>query len=140
MIKFEGPFGRRVRRRLKSEKVIWLTTVGLDGTPQPRPVWFVWEERRGTVLIYSQRPTHKLEHLKRNRRVALQFNTDPDGDDVVVLTGQARIERGVLPAHRRPDYVRKYRASMRNLGMTPEAFAQEYAVAVRIRLRRLRGW
>ncbi len=140
MIKFEGAFGRRVRRRLRSEKVIWLTTVGRDGTPQPRPVWFVWEERRGTLLIYSQRPAHKLVHLKRNRRVAVQFNTDAHGDDVVVLTGEARIDRHARPAHLRPDYVRKYRTGIRNLGMTPEVFAEEYAVAVRMRPRQLRGW
>jgi len=35
------PFGERVQRRLATSKVIWLTTVGADGTPQPNPVWFV---------------------------------------------------------------------------------------------------
>ncbi|WAX58089.1 hypothetical protein M6B22_04785 [Jatrophihabitans cynanchi] len=29
------PFGDRVRERLADEQVIWLTTVGADGTPQP---------------------------------------------------------------------------------------------------------
>ncbi|HSB88531.1 MAG TPA: TIGR03667 family PPOX class F420-dependent oxidoreductase [Anaerolineales bacterium] len=140
MIRFEGSFGRRVRRRLKREKVIWLTTVGRKGTPQPRPVWFVWEERKGTLLLFSQRETRKLEHLKRNRRVAVQFNTDPDGDDVVVFTGEARIDRRHLPAHRVPNYVRKYKTGMRSLGMTPEAFAEEYEVPIRVRLQRLRGW
>jgi PPOX class probable F420-dependent enzyme len=140
MIRFKGAFGRRVRRRLKREKVIWLTTVGRKGTPQPRPVWFVWEERKGTLLLFSQRGTRKLEHLKRNRRVAVQFNTDPDGDDVVVFTGEARIDRRHRPAHRVPNYVRKYKAGIRNLGMTPEAFAEEYPVPIRVRLLRLRGW
>jgi PPOX class probable F420-dependent enzyme len=103
-------------------------------------VWFVWEERRGTLLVYSQRHKAKLRHLTRSRRVAVHFNTDPDGDDVVVLTGQARVDRRALPAHRRADYMRKYRSAIRDLGMTPASFAQEYAVAIRLRPDRLRGW
>jgi len=31
-------FGERVRRLLRDERVIWITTVGKDGTPQPNPV------------------------------------------------------------------------------------------------------
>lgn len=34
-------YGARVARRLQDEQVIWLTTVGRDGTPQPNPVWFI---------------------------------------------------------------------------------------------------
>lgn len=139
MVEFKGRFGKRVRRRLRNEKVVWLTTMGTDGTPQPRPVWFVWEERRGTLLIYSQRHTSKLRHLARSRRVSIHFNTDEEGGDVVVMTGQARVDRRALPADRRPDYLRKYRSGMRGLGMTPVSFAQEYAVAIRLRPERLRG-
>ena len=32
------PFGERVRRRLRDVVVVWLNTVGADGTPQPNPV------------------------------------------------------------------------------------------------------
>ncbi len=37
------PFGARVAQRLREEHLIWLTTVGADGTPQPNPVWFLWD-------------------------------------------------------------------------------------------------
>ena len=33
----QSPFGARVRERLRDENVIWFTTVGADGTPQPNP-------------------------------------------------------------------------------------------------------
>jgi hypothetical protein len=42
----ETPFGEKVARRLRTEMVIWFTTVGADGTPQPNPVWFLAE---GTI-------------------------------------------------------------------------------------------
>ena len=139
MVRLKGRFGQRVRRLLRSERVIWLTTIGPDGTPQPRPVWFVWEKARGTLLIYSQPGAHKLKHLARNRRVAVHFNTDEEGAFVVVMTGTAQVERKATPAHRRADYLRKYRAAIRDLDMTPASFAQAYAVPIRVRLQRARG-
>ena len=48
-------FGQRVMRRLQEEVVVWLTTVDASDTPQPRPVWFLWEGE--TFLIYSQPDT-----------------------------------------------------------------------------------
>ncbi len=36
-------FGERVARRLRDEVVAWLTLVDGSGTPQPAPVWFLWE-------------------------------------------------------------------------------------------------
>ena len=49
-------FGARVARRLQNEQVIWITTVRVDGTPQPTPVWFIWDGE--TILIYPC-PAHK---------------------------------------------------------------------------------
>ncbi len=140
MLKVKGRFGLRVRRCLRSERVVWLTTIGPDGTPQPRPVWFVWEKSRDTLLIYSQPGTHKLKHLARSRRVAVHFNTDEEGAEVVVITGTARVDRSARPADRRLDYLRKYRAAIRDLDMTPASFAVAYSVPIRVRLSRIRGW
>ena len=44
-------FGRRVAQHLEQDRLIWLTTVGQDGTPRPSPVWFVWDG--ASVLMYS---------------------------------------------------------------------------------------
>ena len=41
MPEFTGEFGQRAAERLRTEEVIWLTTVGNDGMPQPSPVWFL---------------------------------------------------------------------------------------------------
>jgi hypothetical protein len=40
MIDTAIPFGARVARRLQEERIIWLTTVRSNGTPQRSPVWF----------------------------------------------------------------------------------------------------
>ena len=50
-------FGKRVMKRLDEETTAWLTTIGADGTPQPRPIWFLWDGE--TILIYSQPNTRE---------------------------------------------------------------------------------
>src|SRR5215831_5912700 len=82
------PFGERVARRLREEVVIWLTTTGSDGTPQPAPVWFLWEGE--SFLIYTLTNAKRLAHIERNPRVALHFDSDGTGGDIVVFTGEAR--------------------------------------------------
>lgn len=138
MLGFNSKFGRRVLRRLKSEKIIWLTTVGPEGTPQPRPVWFYWD---GTsILIYSQPQAHKIQHIKRQPRVALHLNTDAEGGDVAVLLGMASVAGDAPPADKHPGYRRKYREGIAGLGMNPTTFAQDYSVALRIQPAKLRGF
>ncbi len=39
-IERSSEFGARVLRRLEEEQIIWLTTGGKDGAPQPNPVRF----------------------------------------------------------------------------------------------------
>ena len=58
MIDLSTELGARVARRLEQELIIWLTTVRVDGTPQPSPVWFLWADQ--SLLIYSQPNKQKL--------------------------------------------------------------------------------
>ncbi len=68
------PFGERIARRLRNERLMWLTTVDANGMPQPTPVWFLWDEATSTILIYSRSDAKRLEHLQQNPRVALNFD------------------------------------------------------------------
>lgn len=131
-------FGARVARRLAEDEVVWLTTVGADGMPQPSPVWFFWDGE--TVLMYSQRDRPKLRNIGRNPRVSLSFNTDARGDDVVILTGEAWIDHEAPPATDIPAFIAKYVGGMAHIGQTAEEFARDYPVAVRVRPAKLRGF
>jgi PPOX class probable F420-dependent enzyme len=132
-------FGRRVRTRLNDERVVWLTTVGADGTPQPNPVWFLWREP-DRVLIYNRADAHRLAHLAARPRVALHFDGNGQGGDVVVLTGVAR----PLPSAPAPDedeqYLAKYRDAMTRVAGSPMEFSGQYPLAVEVRLDRVRGF
>jgi PPOX class probable F420-dependent enzyme len=130
-------FGQRVARRLRDETVGWLTTVGPDGTPQPSPIWFLWDGE--TVLMYSRPDTPKLRNIERNPRVALNLDGDGRGGDIVILTGEARIDREAPAATDYPEYLEKYRQRFARNGMTPEWFAEAYSVPIRMTPTRLRG-
>lgn len=137
MIDLNTEYGQRVARRLAEERIGWLTTVDGSGTPQPRPVWFLWQE--GSLLIYSRPGARKLEHIARNPRVALNLDGDGLGGDIVVLTGSAQIDTAAPPADQVPAYVEKYAGGIARIGMTPEKFAQAYSVAIRVTVSGLRG-
>lgn len=129
----------KAKKFIKGEYVIWLTTVGLNLAPQPRPVWFIWE--KDSFLIFSQPHAHKLKHIKKHPIVSLHFNADKTADkDVIVYIGTAQIDTSVPPAHKVSAYLKKYKAGIKALGATAEQFSQEYSVAIRVTPTALRGW
>jgi PPOX class probable F420-dependent enzyme len=131
-------FGARARRRLTESIVGWLTTVGADGTPQPNLVWFALDG--DTLLVYNQPTAKRLGHVRRNPRVSLHLDSDGRGGDSVVVTGTAEIVDGHPLATEVPVYVDKYRAAAAEVSGDTDAFARAYAVAIRIRIDRVRGF
>jgi PPOX class probable F420-dependent enzyme len=139
MIDLTSDFGRVVSQHLENEYVIWLTTVDSQLGPQPRPVWFVWQDE--AFLIFSQAKAHKVSHIRKHPRVALHFNTDESGDKhVIVFVGEAVLEPNHPPADQVPAYFEKYREGIAALDMTPEQFSREYSVAIKIKPAEVRGW
>jgi PPOX class probable F420-dependent enzyme len=138
MLDFTSPFGRHANRRLRQEKVIWLTTVDPEGRPQPRPVWFHWDGQ--TLLIFSEPGKAKLRHIAGNPQVALSFNTDEDGGDVTVLLGKAEIQDRLPEPNRVRAYLRKYADGIEDLEMTVEQFRESYAVPILVSPHAMRGF
>jgi PPOX class probable F420-dependent enzyme len=139
MIDLTNGFGRAVKQYLENQYVIWLTTVDSKLTPQPRPVWFIWEAN--SFLIFSQPHAHKVKHIRENPKVALHFNTDEKGDKhVIVFTGEAVIDSNYPPAHEVPAYMKKYESGIIELDNTPVGFSSEYSTAIRITPADVRGW
>lgn len=130
-------FGRRADRRLREDRLAWLTTVDGAGTPQPIPVWFLWDGGE-SVLIYSKPDTAKLRAIGNHPRVSLNLDGDGNGGDIVVALGEAAVSDD-RPAHELPEYVEKYTPLLDRNGWTPEQFAADYSVPIRVTLRRVRG-
>src|SRR5437868_11590404 len=131
------PFGERVARRLRDERLIWLTTVGADGTPQPNPVWFLWDGE--SVLIYSLPDAARVANIQRNPRVSLNLDGNGRGGDIIVITGDARIGLDDPPADQAPAYLEKYKEFIERGFGTPANFAAQYSLPIRITPTRVRG-
>lgn len=136
MIDLTTELGARAAKRLQDDHIIWLTTVSQDGTPQPNPVWFYWDGK--SLLIYSQPTAHKVGNITRNPRVSLNFQADDEGGDVIVLTGNASIDK--KPPRHDPRYIEKYRERIPKIGLTPESLAASYSVLIRVAPSKLRGF
>jgi len=122
--------------RLRKETVLWLTSVRADGTPQPTPVWFLWDGK--CFLIYSQPKARKVGNLKANPKVALHLNTDESGERVVVFWGTARIDPQAPAAKKVNAYLEKYRQGIADIGLTPDSFSSEYSLSIRVIPERIR--
>jgi PPOX class probable F420-dependent enzyme len=131
------PFGARVADRLANDQIGWLTTVGKDGTPHPKPVWFL--PQGDDILIYSRPHTAKIAHIARNPRVSLNLDGDGHGGNIVILAGSARVDESLPPAHQLPEYVAKYENGMNRVTGSPEAFSAMYSVGIRFTPEKLSG-
>lgn len=120
-----------LERRLRQEKIVWLTTVRGDGMPQPTPVWFLW--RDGRFLIYSQPDARKIRNISANPKVAIHLNSDEWGDRVTVFTGMASVDADAVPADEIPAYLEKYREGIEKIEMTPESMAREHSSAILVK-------
>jgi PPOX class probable F420-dependent enzyme len=129
--------GKRVRDRLAKEVVVWLTTVGADGTPQPNPVWFLWEGA-DSVLVYSVSAAKRIDHVRHRPRVALNFDGNGQGGDIAILTGAAELLEDFPLAHENKPFMEKYGETAARQYSTVENFAHQFPVAIRIRIQRVR--
>jgi PPOX class probable F420-dependent enzyme len=132
-------FGARVEQRLRDDIIVWLVTVAADGTPQPNPVWFLWDGQ--TALIYSIAAQAKLKNLERNPNSALHLDSRDGGDDIVILTGTAAVDPTAIAVDRNQAYVDKYRAEIKRIGFaSARKMAEKYTVPIRFTPKKVRGF
>ena len=72
--------------------------------------------------------------------VAINLNSDPDGDEVTVMLGVARILPSWPKGPRVDQYLRKYRAGMKALGFTSDTFKAEYNAPIEVTPTEVRGF
>lgn len=124
-------------RRVQDEKVAWLTTVKPDGSPLPTPVWFVWS--KDSFIILSDPNALKIKNIRQNARVALNFNGDPYGGNIVVFSGAASLDASGLAEDEKHSYLKKYEKEIPEIGHTVESFERNYAAVIRFQPERVRA-
>ena len=128
----------RIDRLLRSESVVWVSTVGQDGQPHLVPIWFSWDGE--TVVIASKPHAKKVANLRANASVMLALGEPDDDFDVGMVQGIAELPAEPAAELLPPGHLAKYRVQMAAIGLTPEEFLRTYSQVIRIRPTRFLPW
>jgi PPOX class probable F420-dependent enzyme len=124
------PGGARALERLQTELMGWVTTVNPDGQPQSSAIWFLWQQ--GEVLVYSHKRAPRNANVEANPLVSFNLNTDRDGDEVVTMEGEARIDLSLPTSSDNAPYQAKHRHMIDRYGWTAEWLAENYPIPILI--------
>lgn len=127
-----------IDQRLRSEPIIWLSTIRRDGRPHLVPVWFLWED--STILIFSQPNNQKIRNLRHNPAVMLALEAADKGDDVVLFEGEATFPDDPTLKATMAAYAKKYDALLKRMGMNAEQMAASYSQPIRITPKHFISW
>jgi len=132
-------FGAKTARRVVEEKLAWLTTVDRGGTPQPNPVWFLWDG--GAFVVFSKPNQAKLANIARSDRVSFNFEATEDEEQVAVFTGRAEIvDRATIGQELLDRYAEKYAEGMERIELPREKYEAAYTAVIRFTPEKVRGW
>ena len=74
------------RKRLETERNLWLATVRPDGSPHLVPIWFVWHENKAYLCTSAN--SRKAKNIANNPRVMFALE---GGDDPVLIQATAKM-------------------------------------------------
>jgi PPOX class probable F420-dependent enzyme len=127
----------RALERLSNDTIVWLTTVSPKLRPEPSAVWFLWDGE--SVLVYSG-GTARIQNIEANPRVALNFDSADQGDDISIFYGIASIDAHAPPAKDVAGYRARYDKRVPAIGMDWDSFCDHYRHPIRIHLTGYRRW
>jgi len=124
-----GDDADRVRTRLRTNLVAWLTTVDRHGQPWTAPVWFL-HRADGTLLVYSRPGSRRLRHLETNPRVSFALDVSDLGRDLAVGRGEARVAPEESGAAENPEFRDKYLERAAAMFGDLETYAADFTVPI----------
>jgi PPOX class probable F420-dependent enzyme len=129
---------RRIDRLLRTEPVLWLSSVRPDGRPHLVPIWFSWDGR--DILVASKPNAQKIRNLRANPTVMLALGEAEDDFDVGLLEGRAELLDSPSSAALPAGHLAKYTAQMAAIGLSHEEFLATYSQVIRITPTRFLPW
>jgi PPOX class probable F420-dependent enzyme len=128
----------RIDARLRSEPIIWLATTRPDGRPHLVPVWFWWDGSR--VLIFSEPDNQKVRNLRRSPHAMLALDTADQGEDVVMIAGEAELLAEPATATMPAGFADKYASLFARLGSSAAEMAARYSQPIRVTPSKFIAW
>jgi hypothetical protein len=118
---------------LQATRTIWLATAGAD-EGHAVPVWFLWDGR--DVVFATPLATRKARNIADRPGVSLHLG---DGDEVVIIEGQARqVRDSVALVRLADDYASKYVEP--HVGVGARLIAGDEDIVYSVRPRRILAW
>jgi PPOX class probable F420-dependent enzyme len=123
---------------LRSDPVVWLSSVQPDGRPHLVPVWFLWDGER--IVAFSKPHARKIGNLREQPRVMVAVGTPGPDFEVELIEATAELPDSsatdVMPA----GFGKKYRELLRRAGLTVQRFAEVYSQPIVLRPTRFLGY
>jgi len=116
--------------RLRSDLMMWLSTVRPDGRAHIVPVWFLWQD---DVLYIFSKPDQKIRNLSQNNSAMVGVDDTKGGDDPIMLAGDAALlQHADLPPKVHEAYSEKYGGELKKFNWTMDSMAAEYSEVIKI--------
>lgn len=123
---------------LRTDPVVWLSSVGGDGRPHVVPVWFHWDGER--IVAFSKPSARKIGNLRGRPSVMLAVGTPGPAFEVELIEATAELPEEpssrLIPA----DFGAKYRELLHRAGLTVQRFAEIYSQPIVLRPTRFLGY
>lgn len=137
MLNLAQPKDAHVNQRLQDGKIIWFATIHGD-RPHLVPVWFLWDGT--TILIFSKPNAVKVGDIRKNSNVTLALETQDEGDDVVLIEGEAVLLDPASVNATQPAFEQKYEQLLQQMGANAQALAAEYSLPIRVIPTKFTSW
>jgi PPOX class probable F420-dependent enzyme len=123
---------------LRSDTVVWLSSVRDDGRPHLVPVWFHWDGER--IVAFSKPRARKVENLRGQPSVMLAVGTPGPDFEVELIEATAELPETPSTSLLPDGFAEKYRDLLRRAGLTAQRFAEVYSQAIVLRPTRFLGY
>ena len=127
-----------IDQRLRQELIIWLGSVKSNGNPHLVPVWFLWDGHQ--IIILSQPGNQKIRNIQHNSHVTLALEAVNDGDDIVMLDGEAKLVDTPLDEKTLQVYASKSAQKLQSMGWSIETMSKDYSQLITITPTRFKSW
>jgi PPOX class probable F420-dependent enzyme len=118
-----------VTERLRSDLMMWLSSVRPDGRAHLVPVWFLWQD--DVIYIFSK-PDQKIRNLSQNTSAMVGIDDTKGGEDPIMLAGNVQLlKHPDLPPGIQDAYAEKYRERMQESKWTMDWYIGEYSEVIR---------
>ena len=128
----------RIETFLRTEEVVWLSTVSPDGMPSVVPIWFSWDGE--AVLILTKPGQRKVDNMRANNRVMLALGNEEDDFDVGLIEARAEFTDTDAASFMPDSHWTKYARDLAGIGLGRQEYLATYSQPIRIVPTRYLGW